>query len=152
MVVTGYGCFKNSKIVKLVIGKSIHYGVAFKKVGYRSLRRLVGLKMISRRLIGDMEEATLVVSSCFHMSEKCGDKGAEEFCVFGRGRVSFPTEYLFVFTVDCCHYLGRVICSPLSKEMRDLKIFDANAIAHIYPTVKQGKVEAVFAVFKGYID
>jgi len=68
--------------------------------------------------------------------DKGRDKCAKECGILLAAGISFPAEYLFVAVFGMRHYLGRVLCSPLGEEVRDLKILDAKLKAKIYPSLK----------------
>ena len=108
--------------------------------------------MLELRLVGDVEEATLIVAGLLHMLDKRRKEGAEDAYVLRRGRVGLPAEDLLVLAVHGSHNLGRVLCSPLSEEVSDLKILDSDSVTHIYPSVKKVEVEGILAVFNGYTN
>ena len=152
MVVTGDGEVYYTELPEIVVGERVHDNVSLKEVLNGALSRTVGLDVVHLGLVGDVEEAALVVAVLLHMLEERGDEGTEEAYVLGRGRVGLPSEDLLVFAVNGSHYLGCVLCSPLSEEVSDLKVLDSDSVAHIHPSVDEVEVEGVFTVLNGYTD
>ena len=52
----------------------------------------------------------------------------------------------FLSSFNADYYLRRMLCSPLGKEMGDLKIFKAASLCHIYPSVELRELKREFSV------
>ena len=72
-------------------------------------------------------------------------EGAQECRILIAVRVRVPAKEFLVLAVHGCHDLRRVLCSPLSEEMRYLNVFNSASVEHIYPAVEQGKVKGILA-------
>ena len=104
---------------------------------------LVLLQMLFRRLIGNVEIALLINSLLLQVCKKRGQEGVDERAVFVRERVGVPAEEFFLLAVHLDHNLGRVLASPLTEEMRKLKIFNSLALTHIHPAVEHREVKVI---------
>ena len=149
MIVAGDGKINDSHLEEVVIGQSIHNYVAIEKIGDRILSRLIGLDMLKLGLIRNVEEATLIVAVFLHMRDEFHKEGAKETNVFLARRLRLPAEDLLILSVYGRHNLGSVLCAPLGKEVRYLKILDTDPVAHIDPSVEKVEVEGVFPVLNG---
>ena len=72
------------------------------------------------------------------MFDKIFDESADKLRIFGAYRVGRPAEYLCLIfcAVNVSRNFRRVCRTPLTEQVRNFKIFDAAAFAHLNPAVK----------------
>ena len=137
MVARRDGILNDALLVEVIIRQCVHNGIILEKICNDSLGFHIIVKVLCVRLVGDVIEATLVVSALLHVLYEGLQECAEKLFVLLRVCVRIPTEYLLVLAVNGCHNLRCVICTPLCEEVRNFKIFDSDSVTHLDPSVEQ---------------
>ena len=86
--------------------------------------------------------AEVIQAARLEMCNQRREEVTQEAAVFLTHSVGVPAKDALVLAVHGSHDLRCVLCSPLSEEVRDLKVFYTRAVANVDPTVEQGKVKA----------
>ena len=151
MVIGGNGQRHNALLEEFEVGKRVHNRVAPEQILHNRLSRLVGLQLHLVGLVRDVEIAALVVAARLHVREELGQECAQEGAVFLARCIGFPAKDLLIFAVHGRHDLGRVLGTPLGEQVRDLKILNAHAVAHVDPAPQLIKAKGIGIAVLGHV-